>query len=343
MLTLSQAKILTKKTLTWGGVALLAIFIATYVVRTGLSIKKRLEPPPAPTVLFGKLPKIEFPQKESPKNVSYKIDTLTGMLPGLPSQQDVFEIERPKPDLLAFNRARQKAAAVGFVSSPIALSQDTYKWVQAIGGVQKELVINIFSGNFTLESNYLTNQNIASEQALLSKDVAAAKAQEFLNSLSSFSSNLDIEKTQTKPFSIENKELAPTTSLSEAQVIEVDYFLKDVNKTPVFYPTRDSSLVRIYVARGQGEPQVVKADFYNPQISSSSTYPLKTSEEALAELKAGKAYVLSYPKNEDKITIKEIGLGYYTDKEQAHLMPIIVFVGEDFLAYVSAVRDEWIK
>ena len=102
------------------------------------------------------------------------------------------------------------------------------------------------------------------------------------------------------------------------------------------------SPINVLIGEVLDQPEVVEANFIH-QIPSDeySTYPIKTSNLAFEELKKNKAYIASSPQN-GKISIKNITLGYYIgEKEQDYLVPIIVFEGNGFEAFVSAVTDEW--
>lgn len=76
-----------------------------------------------------------------------------------------------------------------------------------------------------------------------------------------------------------------------------------------------------------------------------STYPLKTIGEAFDELKNKKAYIASYFGTQKQVKINDASLAYYIEKnEKDFVYPIIVFTGSDgFYAYISAIRDEWIR
>ena len=68
--------------------------------------------------------------------------------------------------------------------------------------------------------------------------------------------------------------------------------------------------------------------------------------EAFSELQEGKAFIPSNSNNANisNISIRNVLLGYYMgENRQDYLLPIVVFEGDNnFIAYVSAVKDEWI-
>lgn len=345
MPTLAQTTKATRKMLKWGTLGFIVFIILLGGIRLALSIRERLAPPPPPTVKFGKLPQIKFPQSVESKKINYVIDTLTGALPGLPTQKEVVKISSPKPDLLSLQKTQTKVAKIGFTGDPAPVSENTYKWESQKDSLSQEITVNILSGNFTFDTNFITNPDIASSQDRPSEQEAIETAKNFLNSLSSLPADIDLNKTQTKLLSIDNGILTDTTSLSNTRVIRVDFFQKDVLGSRIFYPTPHSSFIRVYVGKIRNQAQVLKAEFaYYEASNDSSTYPIVTSAQAFKMLQEGNAYIALFPATEGEIKIKNIELGYYLSSENpAYLMPIIVFSGDNFLAYVSAVTDEFVS
>jgi hypothetical protein len=124
----------------------------------------------------------------------------------------------------------------------------------------------------------------------------------------------------------------------------VDFFQKDMNNLPIYYEKGASTTFDFLVGKN-GEQQILEATYIHKDISDvSSTYAIKTAQEAYSELQNGKVYIIDNDQNTANVTIKNVYLGYYIGEvDQNFLMPIIVFEGSNnFLAYVSAVRDEWI-
>lgn len=347
MLTLSQATSLTKKVAKWSAIIVGSVILLLILVRVGRTLKEIIFPTPlpAPTVSFGKLPPIEFPKSLSAQQLNYSIDTVTGALPNFPDRAKVFKIEKPSPGLLAFKKTGEKAARAGFSSSAIRVLGNTYQWVDYQSSALRKINVDIFTSQFSVSSAFLSDSLVISGVNLPDPNNAKAVAQDFLLNLSFLYDDLDLEKTKTNLFSIKDSVLVTATSVSTAQIIEVDFFQKDIDKLPVAYPRVNNSTMNIFVGGGKNQPQVVKAGFFHQNISSeSATYPIKTASDAFLELKNGNAYILS-PSDNKNVSIRNVYLGYYMgDKEQNFLMPAVVFEGDNgFIAYVSAVKDEWIN
>ncbi|MBI3069793.1 MAG: hypothetical protein HYY87_00615 [Candidatus Levybacteria bacterium] len=349
MATLHKATAFTKKILKWGAFAVIAIVVLIVGLRVGTQIKEYFFPTPLPppTVKFGKLSPAAFPDNAvNPPTggFTYRLNTLSGQLPNLPTQTYVYKIVQPEPSLLALEKAQEKVSKMGFNSSPARISNTLYQWVRE-NTPSKKLLFDISSFNFSLSSDFISDQDILLAKNLPDENEAIALAENFLKNID-FPQDIEAAKTKTTLLSIKDQELVPATSLSKAKLIRVDFFQKDIDKLPIYYPNPKNSIIYALIAAGTFGSQIVEAKFFHHNISEvSSTYPLKTAEEAFSELKNSKAYLTSYFGNEENIAIKDISLGYYlSDKEQNYLLPVIVFEGNNgFFAFVEAIRDEWIE
>lgn len=349
MATLHKATALTKKILAGGAIAVVAIVLVAGGLRVGTQIKEYFFPTPlpSPTVKFDKLPSLKFPDNAiNPPagGFTYRLNTLSGQLPTLPTQTNVYKIVKPEPSLLALQKAQEQVSKIGFNSPPTRIQNTTYQWVNQ-NTPSKKLLLDITSFNFSLASDLFSDQDVLSAKNLPDENGAITQAKNFFQNID-FPQDIDATKTKTTLLSIGENKLTPATSFSKAQIIRVDFFQKDVDKLPIYYPNPKNSIMYVLIAGGSFTPQVVEAKFFHHNISEiSSTYPIKTAEEAFSELKNKKAYIASYLSSDSNIAVKDISLGYYlADKEQNYLFPIIVFEGNNgFFAYVEALRDEWVE
>lgn len=346
MLTLNQATGMTKKVAIGAAIIMGTLITLIILFRIGVWLKNIISPtpPPPPTVSYGILPVLELPNNLDNKNYSYTIDTVTGGLPKFPDRVKVFKIIPPATDLLAFERAGQRAAQAGFTNGPARVGGNVYQWIDPRSANGRKINIDIFSSEFSVNSAFLNDPNVNSGNTILKPDEAISLAQNFLSSMTILANDIKI----TKPYyyTIQNSQLTPTNSVGDAQIIEVDFFQKDLDDLSIYYPRPYNSTMNIFIGGGgEIQPQILQAQYFHQEVSTeSATYPIKTAEDAFTELKAGKAYIAnpaSQGKNE--IFLQEISLGYYmSDKAQDYVMPIVVFKGTDgFIAYLSAIKDEW--
>lgn len=345
MLTLSQATADTRKILKYTGLFIGALLSIIIIIRGVFALKEIISPtpPPPPTVTFGRLPKIAFPQSVTEKRLKYSINTISGSLPIFSDRATVNKTVGYAPNILDVDNANRKAQASGFFQNGVKLSDTYYRWNDG-SVLQRELNMNIVTSDFVLSSLFLQNPDVASGRNLGDEFEGANVASSFLRNMGTFPIDIDESKTSTIKYSISNGALVPATSLSNTQVVGVYFYQKDVNGLPIYYPNGGVSTIFALVASGKQRPEVVGADFSHQGISEiSATYPIKTAQEALNDLKEGKGYVARHDVTSDNIQIKNVFLGYFRDVEkQEYLMPIVVFEGEGFYAYVSAVKDEWL-
>lgn len=339
MPTLSKTKKETQLVLKWGGISLIIIFLFLVGMRLVTFVKEALTPPAPPDASFGKLPPISFPDQQK-ESIKYSLDTISGFLPSFSDRAKVYKITAQPPTLLALDKTEQKVAQLGFTSKGTKIAEDIYQWVDQGSELQRQITINIFSSDFTLSSPYLVTPSL---QTLNNTDqekiIELAKS--FLSSISLLPQDLDETKTKTTFYSIQKSELVLAPEIENAKIAKVDFFQKDIDNLPIH-----SSAINFLIGKENNSLKVVDVRYFHKNISDiSSTYAIKSSQDAFSRLKKGEAYIALNPQDTNEVVIKNAYLGYYIGEDkQEFLMPIIVFEGEnDFLAYVSAVRDEWIN
>lgn len=326
-----------------GGILLLIILF-----RIGIIIKDRLYPPekPKPTVTFGKLPEIPFPDTIiDTTHFTYLINTTTGQLPDFPDRATVYQLAEPQANLLALDHINDLLFKLSYVNKPQQVSDELYKWSLATPPF-RTITFNTFTMDFDMMSQYLTDPDVLSAANIQDTATAISVAKDFLTQLQSFPDDIDESKTQTSIFAISGTTLNPAISLSKAQIIRIDFFQKDVNKTSLYYPHPPYSTISVFVGSSKDGLQVVEAHYYHKSVTNKNgTYPIKTARQAFDELQKGQAYVASYNGNTQTISLRDIFLGYYiSDQPQSYLMPVIIFQGDNgFFAYVNAITDEWIS
>jgi hypothetical protein len=339
MPTLSKAKTETKLIFKWLGLSLgLIIFVFIAIKAVGFIIGLNTPPPP-PEAAFGKLPAIPFPTQNE-ASLTYSLDTVTGFLPDFPDRTKVYKILPNPPTLLGLDNTRKKVKAIGFSSSGTPVSGNMYKWTDQ----DRNITMDIYSSDFIFSTSYLSKSFRAYSSVSETND-AIGSVKSFLSSMSLLPSDIDDEKTKATLYSITGGSLSPATKIPETKIVKVDFFQQDLDDLPIYYVRGILSSIEFSVSKNVTGLEVVDGHFFHKNISkTSTTYALKTAKEAYTDLQEGKAYVAYKPDNSTQFTIKKVSLGYYAgEATQQYLMPIIVFEGNDnFTAYVSAIKDEWI-
>lgn len=360
MASLHEVTDYTKQFLKYFGIFAAVAIVVFFGFRLAIGLKEMLFPasPEAPTVTFGKLPPVEFSVSTSSQKFEFTIDTVSGKLPqtiigtlpenvqkeSFPDRVNVYPLEEPQPNLLALQDVQSRVEKIGFISPGTAITPNIYSWGDLVLP-DRTITFDIVTLDFNLTSDYINNPDSLASEDLPNEEGAKNIAQNFLQTLSVFPDDIDLEKTKTTLLKIEGSALVPATSLATSQLIRVDFHQKDVDTLPIIYPKPIFSNMNVFVGGGRSEAQIVESHFVHQQTASpSATYPIKTAQDAYDELKNNKAYIPSYEGTSDTIRIKNVYLAYYLgEKRQKYLMPIIVFEGNDgFYAYVSAIKNDWI-
>ncbi len=346
MATLHGITELSKQIIKWIGI-LLALFLVIFIlIQMVLFLKNVFFPkaPPPPTVDFGKVPPIAFPESVKTPKLTYAIETVSGNLPILPSTAKVHTISLESPNLLALERARSKVASVGFNDPEKKLNDTEYSWEYSTEMLRKDIVMSTLTFNFHLTSNYETYPPVQVLGTLDGEEAAKDTAHQFFESIESFPSDIDDTQTRTELLTLKQGTFFPATSLSNANIVRVDFYQKNWDSLPIYYSNPPGSTINALVAP---DGEILEANFFHQTIDEKgATYPLKTVSDAFEELKKGEAYIGRYTLNTEEVKITDAFLAYYLgDTQQEYMMPIIVFKssGDTFYAYVSAISSEWIQ
>lgn len=313
----------------------------------GLGIYRKIfpAPPPAPTVKYGKLPKIEFPPEQKRENLSLSVETPEGGLPTLPTQVKVFFMPKLNPNLLSLDVAKNKAGALGFNPTEQQVSQTVYKFPNKTS--PSTLEMNIVTGVFSISYD-LKADSSPLEKRPPAPEIAAAAARAYLSSSDLLPD--DLTGTTTHEFlKLESTGLTTALSLSEANLIKINLFRKSYDNLPSLTSDPNKANVWFMISgAGQRDKQIIAAEFHYFPVDETqySTYPIKTSNEAWDELTAkGAGFIANLGQNKsgDSIKIRRIYLAYYDAGVPIEFFePIVVFEGDNgFIAYVPAVSPDY--
>jgi hypothetical protein len=349
MTTLHRVSEVTKKIGIGFGIGILSLSFIFITFRFIAIVRQSLfpTPPPPPTVSFGKLPKIIFPASATALP-QMTVTTVTGSFPILGDRIAVYKLLQPQVSFSSLDNAKAIAAKNNFLGNPTVISDTVYKWDNT-SPANESLSLNIQTLDFLYTSDYLTNPEVLGATNLGNPTDAIITATNFISTFETdLPDDIDQAKTNTSLFTIQNNTLVPASSLSTAQIIRVDYYQKDINKIPIYYPHYPQSIMSIFVGSKNADQSVVAATYIHKTIDqlSSGTYPIKTAQQAFDELKQGNGFIAQYDTPEKPAIVRNISLGYYLsdDTSQQYLMPIIVFQGDNnFFGFVSAVMDGWIQ
>lgn len=344
MITLYKATQLVKNVFKWGAILIGGILVIIFLIRGGITLYKIFfpKPPTPPTVAFGKLPRVSLPKNVVANKLTYTIDTVSGNLGYFPDIVKVYAIIPKEPNLLNLETTRSRARKINFTEEEKIISDTVYSWKDS-SILNRKITFNIVSSDFSITSDYLRTSFLFKENTITPQR-AINLVESTLKSMDLLPEDIDLSKTTTQLLTLQQSTLFPATSLSTTQLIRVDFFQKNIDQMPIFYPKPPFSTMYFLVGATDSRGEIVEGQFYHQTISNqSATYPLKEVTQAFKELQSGKGSIAAYYGISNEIVIKNVFLGYYLGSEkQQYLIPIYIFEGKDgFYGYVSAIEDEW--
>ena len=321
--------------------------ITPVLIRIGKNVYKRLnpEPPPPPTVKYGKLPRIRFPVPTVGVNPTFKLETIQGGLPKMPGQANVYVVGFNQSRLLEYQRVKDRAARMGFPGEPATADELTYTWVDP--SRVSSLVVNIVTGKWSYSFDWRTDPVLLVAQEVPAANRAADRAKGFLGQMSALAKDVVGGEAKVKYLIATldgNTREAP--SFSEANFVRVDLLRAPIDNVPFVTSGGETSPINVVMnsTKEKNKPNVVLAIYhYSTRVEGeSATYPLKPIEQAWSELTQGKGHLTKYL---EQVTVRKAYLAYYeSDEPQEFIQPVYVFAGDNgFTGYVPAVADEYIQ
>jgi len=345
-MTLTEAAYLARRIIRLTLFSLILLIVGRFVFLTGIKLYNRFfpKPPPPPTVSFGKLPKINFPERSNLPNLEISLQTPDGNLPTFATTSKVYLIPRPRSSLFREDDARSKARQLGFTGEEEKVSDILYRFKNP--GTGAVLEINIVLGTFSIDYNLDSDPNLGKFRAP-TQDQADDIARSFLAGAGLLAKDLSPSKTTFDLFKKTSGGISPAVSLSEANFVRVNFFRDDYDNLPVKSVNSSRANVWFLVSGSpQQEKKIIAGEYHYFEIDEQkyATYPIKTTQLAFEELKNGKGFIAELGDNKDgKITIRRVLFGYYDPENYlGFLEPIFIFEGDrDFTAYVPAVTADF--
>lgn len=305
-----------------------------------------------PEMAFGKLEPIEFPTQQKVV-AEYKINTLTGSLPQFPDRVRIYKMFSPEREFSALQNSRNKALGLQFAFSETKdpINANLYSWQDNKGNVLK---YNISNHNFEILPNPNAQMGGVVEGSFPSKGKLITKAQSILANLEVPMDDAEILEENIVFLQNSGTALFPAPNENSATAVRLYITYKDIakdatvsteeNKTtlPVVYPkdnsTSVSSLHITFLAQGENTSVFqAKVEKNTIDLSAYSEYGIISTQEAFKKLQSGDAYFIS-SNTSSSIDITDVRLAYYIGPDiQPYVLPVIVFEGKDFIAYVNAL------
>lgn len=359
MATLTEASVTARKVIKFGAIGFVGITILWYLGIALIKYYQKMYPPPlpSPTVEFGQLPKINFPESATrPKLV---LELPTGGLPMFVDRMRIYSSPIKRSSFTDAESGIETAAALGFLFKPDQISESNYVWTNQ-DQLNSKLDMNIVNGHFVLTRQWQNNPALAAMASFSSDRAVIMDTENYLSRIGVLSSDiLGVEKVTY--FKDDGGRLINALSLSDADFVRLDLFRKNLDEIdptdttkaviasyPFYRSNPNEGIVGVVVSGSNNlSDKVIRLEYgYNSiDYGTNGTYPIKVVEEAWNELEKGGGYIYKGESSLSEVKIRRVFLGYFdADISTGYVMPIYIFLGDQgFTAYVSAVNEAWIK
>ena len=346
MATLTDTAYYARKGVWYGITGLVALMVLRFI--WGVSLRWWLAahplPPPAPTVVFGVIPAVQFAKGVEQKNATYQLQTVSGTVPDLGTQAKVYFMPAFRANVLGLELAKSLAAKLGFASAPNLQGEQVYSWARE-GVLPGTVAVNLVTGYFSLDTAWFRDSEISSARAP-SEQEAISQAQNYLRNAGLLADDLAKGKTRVEFLKTGAGAFSPAISQSEANFARVHFFRGDVNSVSVVTPQEGQALVQVIVSGAKtGDKRIVGLTYkYSPvELDRNGTYPLRGTQVAWQQFQSGSGVVVRMVQNVP-VVVRDIKLAYYdSDTPQGFFQPIYVFSGDNgFVGYISALDEKWI-
>ncbi len=225
-MTLTEAAEFTKKGVYIVGIPFIVILVGWMVIGMLTDTEDLPENYLTPDYMCGKLQTIELDSLQvETTDTEFNIETTSGAVPDLPEIVNVFKYEY-KPSLLAIEEAKIIAEKLEFEPNDYQRkSASEYTWEDRSNA--RTLTIETGNLNFTLETDFASSSVDTNSSTLPSEENAKQIAMQYLQNRSFLTKDYANGEQRTYAVQITlNGEMREAPSISEADLIRVDFFRK---------------------------------------------------------------------------------------------------------------------
>jgi len=344
-MSLTQTAYTSRQLIKYGGVGLIAF---TFLwITGGIAYRAYKAAHPTyypPTVKFGLLPKIVFPDKKNEAK-SFSFELPNDETPNFSDQAKVYVIYRPNTTFLALEEDTKTAVNFGFSDAPVEVKPGIYEFKNST--TNKTLTVNVLDGDFVMTYPYSSDQILLEGAKAPSKADTTAIASSFLDKGGKMTDDLINGEKNVSFWQIQNTGLKSVSAQSEANAARVDFYRQNLDDKKIVSSNFGQASVSVLVSGSTLDAKrIIGVNFKDLQINkeSFSTYPIKTSQEAIDSLNAGNYWTAIDVSNKN-ITIRKMYLAYFEPTTLTnYLQPVFVFEGDNgFVAYIPAVSSDYLQ
>ena len=276
-------------------------------------------------------PPPQIPQ--DPKQQQPGAINIQAQFPPLPDELPTYEAET-----LSLPETSYKNIALNFgISSAPSYITDTtdgkqYNWLP------QNVVLAVSQTKLRYENNNSLNPSTTN----LSETELQNKALQFLEKISYLDKNIQLNPNETAYLNIQSGRYISASALSGAQFVQFKYY-KDLSSYPLYFGPPSVAYTEIRLKK-DGTVTFLNSMIFK-DFTQARSYQLKDREVAEKELRSGQGRVVqtiipdengkafelirTQPFDMNTLTIKNITLGYYMEREVAKpIQPIFIFEGE---------------
>lgn len=346
-MSLTQTAYTSRKIIKFSWIGLVAISLLWSLTKIAYKAYLAANPPYyPPTVAYGILPKITFIEKKTdPKTFTFELPN--DEIPSFGDQARVYIIYRSNTTFLALEEDKKTAAGFGFVNEPIEAESKPGIYVFMDNTLNKTLTVNVLTGDFELKYPYLTDQLLLTTESLPTKTVAIQIAENFLSRGNKLTDDLKNGEKKVSYWKIQDGTIKSVTTAEEANAVRVDMFRDKINNLKLLSSNFNKATISILISASKTEGRkIIEFNFKDIIFNKEaySTYPIKTTAEAMESLRSGNYWTAIDVQNKE-VVIRRIYLAYFEPSIITnYLQPIYVFEGDDgFVAYLPAIKSEYFK
>lgn len=299
----------------------------------------------APTVKYGMLPKIVFPENNFEKK-NFTFEFTNDRVPTFSDQAKVYIIYRSTTKIIALEQGKEIARQFGFEDEPLEVKEGVYEFKNE--KTNKILTMDVLAGDFKFKFPYLEDESVLEAKNVPDKTKAIEIAKSFLESGQKFTEDLQNGEQEISYWNIVDGKLNKVLAQSEAHIVKVDFYRKKLDdKFDITSAKIGEAPVSVWVSGSDiKDKEIVEANFKYANIDreSFSTYPIKTVEQVMTELQSGN-YWSSSDIPEKQVIIRNIELIYYEPITLTqYVQPLYIFKGDNnFSAFVPAILDSYVQ
>jgi len=358
-MSLTDAAYYFKKYLPYLAVVFLIIMIIFYIFKLLFMYLGGLTKPQE--IAYKEIEGIEGFKLEKPQFSSSGIDTAQGIKftldnpEGRPIEASQAAVVYYVPPTVGKIENKNKAESmamqqkIGFNKATMQKKLNTQENKYVFTDMYRDLAIDLTNFNFTYKYEMKRDAQLFTNIKMFAESEIKNQAIAFLKAMGKYPE--EFAQGRVNVIYIDYNRLTNTSTIvkrpQEANMVEVDFFRADVGSLQVVTPTYFNSQNYVVIVPKEDEPKVVNAQvkFFEKSTDLTGIYALKTGDEAWQNLASGSAYIAyNEASNKKNITIRKMELRYYDpDAYQQTIQPVFVFLGDNFAAYVPALKESYFQ